>query len=103
MSVKLLMYWDVKPGMDQEYFEFLVRDWVPGVTKLGIQPIMSWYTVYPQTGTIPQMMTEYIAEDLPTIRTILKSADWLSLESKLLEYVTNYTHKVVRTNGYWQM
>ena len=26
MSYKLIMYWDIKPGRDQEYFEFIVRE-----------------------------------------------------------------------------
>ena len=28
MDVKLIMTWDIRAGRDQEYFEFLVRDWI---------------------------------------------------------------------------
>lgn len=103
MSVKLLMNWDIKPGQDQEYFEFIVREWVPSITKLGVQPIMAWYTVYSRTGDVPQIMAECLADDLSSMREILQSKEWQELHEKLLEYVNNYTHKVVRMSGNWQL
>ncbi len=102
MSVKLLMNWDIKPGRDQDYFEFVVREWVPGITKMGIEPVMAWYTVY-SAGTTPQIMAECLAEDLPTMREVLQSDEWQNLHEKLAEFVENYAHKVVRATGYWQM
>ena len=35
MKVKLLMNWDIKADRQQEYFEFVVREWVPGMQRLG--------------------------------------------------------------------
>lgn len=102
MSVKLLMNWDIKPGRDQDYFEFVVREWLPGVNKLGIQTTWAWYTVYSREDT-PQFMAEAIADDLPTMRNILKSGDWDDLHERLMEYVNNYTHKVVHVTGDFQL
>ena len=48
-------------------------------------------------------MTEGIADDLPTMRRILASPEWTSLHEKLMEYVSNYTQKVVRTTGGFQL
>jgi hypothetical protein len=103
MSVKLLMNWDIKPGRDQDYFEFVVHEWVPGLTRMGVEPIMAWYTVYSRTTDAPQIMAECIAEDLGTMRQVLKSNEWQDLHDRLGEYVENYTQKVVRTTGHWQM
>lgn len=102
MSVKLLMNWDIKPGRDQEYFEFVVREWVPGITKLGLQATGAWYTVYSRTET-PQIMTEGIAKDLETMRGILGSSEWKSLYEKLQDYVANYRQKIVHTTGGFQL
>jgi hypothetical protein len=102
MSVKLLMNWDIKSDRDQEYFEFVVREWVPGITKLGLKPTGAWFTIYSRTHT-PQIMTEGIADDLPTMRRILASPEWNSLHERLMEYVNNYTQKVVRTTGGFQL
>ena len=73
MSVKLLMNWDIKPGRDQEYFEFVVREWVPGIQRLGLQPTGAWYTVYSRDKEAPQMLTEGITKDLDSMRVILDS------------------------------
>ena len=38
MSVKILMTWDILPGREQDYFEFVVRDFIPGLQEMGLQP-----------------------------------------------------------------
>ena len=102
-GVKLLMNWDIKPGRDQEYFEFVIQEWVPGVNRLGIETVAAWYTVYTREDD-PQIMAEAIADDLQTMQDILKSNEWQELHDKLLDYVTNYEHKVVRIkNGGFQI
>ena len=103
MSVKLLMNWDIKPGRDQDYFEFVIHEWVPGINRLGIETVAAWYTVYTRHDD-PQIMAEAITDDLVTMQEILKSDDWEQLHGRLLEYVDNYTHKVVRIhNGGFQL
>ena len=103
MSVKLLMNWDIKPGRDQEYFEFVVREWVPGVQKLGLQPTGAWYTVYSRAKDAPQIMTEAITRDYDTMRNILESDDWEMLNDKLQEFVQNYTQKIIHVTGGFQI
>jgi hypothetical protein len=98
--VKLLMSWDIKPGSESEYFEFVVREFAPGIMKLGIQPTEAWYTVY---GDGPQILTGAVAEDLPTMQSILDSKDWRSLREKLFEYVTDFNFKIVRATGRFQL
>lgn len=102
MSVKLLMNWDIKPGRDQEYFEFVVREWVPGITRLGLQPTGAWFTIYSQSEQ-SQILTEGIAKDLDTIRGILDSAEWQVVHERLMEYVSNYKQKIVRVSGGFQL
>lgn len=102
MNVKLLMQWDIKPGQDQEYFEFVVREWLPGVNRLGIKPTWAWYTVYSREPS-RQILAEAIGDDLPTVREVLRSDDWKSLHERLLAYVENYTHKVVYITGGFQI
>jgi hypothetical protein len=101
-NVKLLMQWDIKSEREQDYFEFVVREWVPGITRLGIEPTGAWYTAYSHTKR-SQIMTEGLAEDLDTMRKILKSSEWIELHERLMEYVNNYQHKVVRVTGGFQL
>ena len=99
MAVKLLMTWDIVPGREQEYFEFVVRDLVPGMQRLGIRPTEAWYTTY---GTRPQILTGGVAEDHVAIRNALATEDWQNLRSRLLEFVTNFTWKIVKASGGFQ-
>jgi hypothetical protein len=103
MSVKLLMNWDIKSGRDQEYFEFVVREWVPTIQRLGLKPTGAWYTVYSRTKDAPQIMTESIAENVDAVKEILGSEDWLSLHERLQEFVENYKQKIVHVNGGFQL
>lgn len=100
MMMKLLMSWDIKPGKDQEYFEFVVREFVPGITRMGLQPTEAWFTLY---GDCPQVLTGGVAEDLPTMQRILASQEWKELHRKLMSYVTNYEHKIVRATTTLQL
>jgi hypothetical protein len=46
MPGKLIMTWDINPEHEQEYFEFVVREFLPQVQKLGFQLNDAWVTVY---------------------------------------------------------
>ncbi len=100
MMVKILMSWDIKPGSESDYFEFIVREFAPGIMKLGIQPTEAWYTVF---GEGPQILTGAVAEDLSTMQTILASRDRKKLQDKLFEYVINFNFKIVRATGRFQL
>ena len=98
--VKLLMSWGLKPGSESDYFEFAVREFIPGIMKLGIQPTEAWYTIF---GDGPQIVTGGVAEDLATMKSILASEDWQDLQTKLFEYVTDFNFKIVRPTSKFQL
>lgn len=99
MSYKLIMYWDIQDGREQEYFEFMVREYMPVTARLGLQMVAAWYTVYSRYDDTSRIMMEGLAEDKATIRAALKSPDWHDIQAKLLDYVENYSQKVVEVNG----
>jgi len=100
MAVKLLMTWDIQPGREQEYFEFVVREFVPGMQRLGIQPTEAWYTTY---GDRPQILTGGVTESYDRMEDALQTDDWVQLRDSLLDYVTNFEWKVVPASGGFQM
>ncbi|NLE76129.1 MAG: hypothetical protein GX605_05185, partial [Chloroflexi bacterium] len=91
--IKLLMSWDIKTGQEASYFEFVVKEFVPGLMNLGLEPTEAWYTVY---GDGPQILTGGVTEDLSAMQGILASDDWQKLMAKLAPYVHNYRQKIVR-------
>lgn len=98
--VKLLMKWDIKSGQEQPYFVFVMQEFAPGLMRLGLQPTEAWYTVY---GSGPQILTGAVSNDLPTIRQILAGDDWRRLRDRLLQYVSNFSQKIVEANGRFQI
>ncbi len=100
MDVKLLMTWDIQPGREQDYFEFVVRDFVPGMQKLGMQPTDAWYTFY---GDQPQIMAGVVMPSLDEMERVLNSEDWDDLTAKLMDYVEDFDYKIIPARGGFQM
>ncbi len=99
MPVKILMTWDIAAEHEQEYFEFVIGEFVPGVQRLGLQPAEAWATLY---GSYPQIQVVLVAENAPQARTALESGDWSLLQDKLFGYIKNYSYKIVPSRGGFQ-
>jgi hypothetical protein len=99
MSVKVLMTWDIAAERDQEYFEFVIGEFVPGVQRMGLQPAEAWATVY---GSYPQIQVGLLATDLEQARRVLNSEEWSALQDRLFGYVKNFSYKVVPARGGFQ-
>jgi hypothetical protein len=98
MSVKLMMTWDILPEHEQEYFEFVIGEFIPGVQRLGFQPAEAWATIY---GNYPQIQVGILGDDLPGVQQILRSEGWNQLREKLFGLVKNFSIKVVPArNGF---
>jgi hypothetical protein len=100
VSVKLLMSWDILPGQEKTYFDFVMQTFAPGMIKLGLQPTEAWYTLY---GEAPQILTGGVADSVEKMHEILESDEWKDLKGDLLEYVINFQYKVVPATGRFQM
>jgi hypothetical protein len=100
MAVKLLMTWDILPGKEQEYFEFVVRDFIPGVQRLGLEPSDAWYTMY---GDQPQILASMQSSSLVTLQGILDSQDWQTLTHQLMDYVEDFNLKIVTARSGFQL
>jgi hypothetical protein len=98
--VKLLMTWNIRPGSESDYFEFFIREFAPGLLKLGIQASDAWYTYY---GEPPQILAGAVAEDLESMQRALATEDWQQLKTRLMAYVTDYRQKIVRATGGFQL
>lgn len=98
--VKLLMTWDIKKNKEPAYFEFIMKEFTPGIMKLGLQPSEAWYTVY---GKGPQILTGGVTESLPKMKEILNSSEWKELKTQLLTYVVNFNEKVIPATGRFQL
>lgn len=100
MAVKMLLTWDLLPGREQEYFEFVVRDFIPSVQKMGMEPSDAWFTVF---GNQPQIMVALQSASMENMENILKSSDWNSLKNQLLDYIEDFNYKIVPARPGFQL
>ena len=100
MPFKLLLSWDILPGREQEYFEFVVREFIPGIQALGLEPSDAWLTIY---GDQPQILTGVQIKNLNSLNTVMASQEWDQMVTKLLDYVDNLKIKTVKAKPGFQM
>lgn len=99
MSVKLVMTWDIAPDREQEYFEFVISEFIPGIQRLGLDPVEAWATIY---GDYPQIQIGILASDMAGAQRILHSEGWGKLQEELFGFVRNFSYKVVPARGGFQ-
>ena len=99
MGIKIIMTWDIAPEREQEYFEFVVREFIPGVQRLGLELKDAWATVY---GTRPQILVGAVLPSVSKARQVMRTTEWVSLHNQLQDYVVNYTEKIVEAHGGFQ-
>ncbi len=99
MTVKVLMTWDISPEHEQEYFEFVISEFIPGVQRLGFQPVDAWATLY---GEYPQIQVGMLASDVENVRRMLSTAEWETLQRKLFTFVENFEYKIVPARSGFQ-
>lgn len=99
MPVKLIMTWDIAPEHEQEYFEFVVREFIPGVQRLGLDLRDAWATVF---GDQPQILVGAVVPSAQELDNIINSTEWISLHNQLMDFVINYEQKIVSSSGGFQ-
>lgn len=100
MPVKIIMTWDILPGREEEYFQFVVRDFIPGLQRLGMEPTDAWFTMY---GDQPQILAGAEMPSISSLERVLNSPEWQNLIQELLTYVENFNYKIVQARGGFQM
>ena len=100
MTVKLLMTWDILPNQEQEYFEFVISDFIPAIKQLGIRPVELWYTLY---GEQPQIMIAAKTQSQAALNIAMASKEWQRLLDNLLQFVENLSYKVIPSRTGFQL
>ena len=89
---KLIMTYDVPSGEHDNYYRFIIGEFIPAMQEMGVYIAESWHTAY---GNYPLRMASFVAEDYETIHDMLESDRWAELESRFLIYVRNYSYKII--------
>lgn len=98
--IKLIMTWDITPEHEQEYFEFVIREYIPGIQRLGCELSDAWATVY---GSGPQIMIGAVLGSAKKARQLLLSEEWANLVNRLQDFIQNYAIKLVPAKSGFQL
>ena len=92
MAVKLMHYWTINPSSKNEYADFIIKKFIPGVNRLGMHTVAGWSVL---VGSYSEIIMETVSSDLNMLETALKTRDYRLLKSDLLNLVTDYKTKVM--------
>jgi hypothetical protein len=90
--VKLLLSYDMRPEAGQEYYQFVLGRYIPTMQSMGLQMSEAWSTQY---GNGPDRLVGFVARNEQAIFELLESETWEKLNDHLMEYITNFSYKVI--------
>ncbi|HEY1410188.1 MAG TPA: hypothetical protein VF434_14690 [Promineifilum sp.] len=99
-GLKLLLEYDVNQGTLQEYYQFVMGQYVPALQSMGFQMSEAWHTAY---GQAPSRLIGFVCNDQQTMNRLLESELWDDLNDELEKYVTDFRYKVVPFRGGFQL
>ena len=100
-GLKLLLSYEVLDVNLQTYQQFVMQRYVPAMQMMGFQVSEVWHTAY---GDAPNRLVGFVCRDRQTLDDLLDNEMWLTLNSQLEQYVTDFSYKVVPyQRGVFQM
>ncbi len=100
MRVKLLLFYDIRPGAEEQYYHFMSTEFLFWVHEQGLMLSDAWHTLY---GSYPSRVIGLVAEDVHHLTRVLTSQEWAELEARMQDYVTNYQRRVIPYRGGFQI
>ena len=95
-AVKLLLEYDVNQENLQEYYQFIMGQYVPALQSMGLQMSEAWHTAY---GEAPNRLVGFVCDSRQTMDRLLDSDLWGDLYTELEKFVTDLRYKVVPFRG----
>lgn len=94
---KFNQYFNIIPGKEQEYTEFVLDDHLPTMEKLGIKMTGGWRVV---VGHGPSIVAEGTAHSLVKIAKAMESHEYRRVTNLLTStYVTDYSSRILAPTG----
>lgn len=99
-GLKLLLEYDVNQDTLQEYYQFVMGQYVPALQSMGLQMSEAWHTAY---GEAPNRLLGFVCGDGDTMGRLLDSDLWHDLNDELEKYVSDLRYKIVPYRGGFQL
>jgi len=100
LGYKLMLTYEIKEDLVQEYYQFVMGQYVPTLQSMGLQMSEAWQTAY---GAAPNRLIGFICEDQSTMTEAMNSENWTILNDQLENFVTDFSYKVIPYRGGFQI
>ena len=91
MRQKMLLSYNVSPEHQDEYMQFAVQVFLPTLQRIGLENQGVWHTAW---GDYPTRLIVFVAEE-QDMHEAVTSDTWEQLETRLRQYVSDYTRRIV--------
>ncbi len=94
---KFNQYWNIVPGYEKQYSEFVTGDFIPTLEKIGLAVPAGWRVV---VGSGPYILAEASATNLIDIARAIDTDEFRRVTLKLKgTYVTDYHSRILAPTG----
>lgn len=94
---RLNQYYKIYRGTEKEYSDFLVGEYIPKLSDLGLRVKAEWQVVL---GSGPRILLETVAQNITDIAKAFESEEFRKLRRTLLiNYVDNYSSRILAPTG----
>lgn len=94
---KFNQYFNIIPGREKEYAEFVLKDHLPTIEKLGIKMTGGWRVV---VGSGPTIVAEGTAASIVEIAKAIEAPEFSRITKVLTSnYVTDYSSRILAPTG----
>jgi hypothetical protein len=92
IGYKLLVSYDVRPGLMDEYRQFILGQYIPCLGSMGLQVSQVWHTAY---GSAPNRLLEFVCREHDTVDSLLHDEEWETFNEQLETFVEGFAFKVI--------
>ena len=100
LGYKLLLTYEIREELLQDYYQFIMGQYVPTLQSMGLQMSEAWQTAY---GNAPNRLIGFVCKDQATMTEVLDSENWLTLNDQLENFVFDFNYKVIPYRGGFQI
>ena len=99
MPILFTMNWDIIPGNEQEYSEFIAKTFIPETTAMGILPVGGYYV---EVGFGPRVIGVNTCENHQVLANVVTTQRYRDLILKLKTMVYNFRTAILEPTGHFK-
>ena len=100
IGFKVLVSYDVKPELLNEYRQFILGQFIPFMGSMGLQISQAWHTAY---GSGPNRLLEFVCREQDTVTTLFRDDEWNTFNEQLEMFVEDLNYKVAPYRNRFQI